>query len=228
MDYRSLQKEVYGQYPPSFIISKMPGSPLPYAKIPLPKLKKIAHKIALDVSFSLDNISLAESVDMLQVFVFASLERIPSFQEQLDFLYSHSEQFLSWMVTDGVPQYFKRPTFDEFKPFFLSLLKKKDVFSRRLAYVSAMKFKDDSRHILFFSHLLKDDRYYVYMGEAWLLATLAISDYHNVKNILLSDKISEQLRKKTISKMRDSYRISPIEKEEVRKIRDGDYKKIEK
>jgi hypothetical protein len=63
------------------------------------------------------------------------------------------------------------------------------------------------------------------MGEAWLLATLAIEDYPNVKKLLLSDKINDQLRKKTISKMRDSYRISPEIKEEVKEIRDGTYKK---
>jgi 3-methyladenine DNA glycosylase AlkD len=156
MDYKALQNEVYGSWPAHFIVSKMSGSSLPYAAIPVPKLRKIAHEVSLDSHFCLDDISLTESVDMLQVYVYASLERIPSFKEQLNFLYSHSEKLLSWMVTDGSAQYFKKPTFEEFRPFFLLLLRKKDIFSRRLAYVTALKFWRDPRHTLFYSHILKD------------------------------------------------------------------------
>lgn len=223
MDYMSWRKEFYGQDKPVFFHEKMPGSVLPWAKVRTPHIKEMAAKAALDPGFDLTMMPLDESVDLLQAYVFANLKRIPSFEEQLRFLDSKSPYLVSWMATDGVFQFFKKPTFALFQPFFLRLLKKSDVFSKRLAYVTALGFAKDEGHLLFLKHIQKDERYYVYMAEAWLLATIAIWDYSGVKALLLSDKLTIALKRKTISKMRDSYRIPEEVKEEVKKIRDGDY-----
>ncbi|MBO4726473.1 MAG: hypothetical protein J5598_02630, partial [Clostridia bacterium] len=53
--------------------------------------------------------------------------------------------------------------------------------------------------------------YMVSMGQAWLLATIAIC-YPKVVYDFLSNSADINLKKKTISKIKDSYRIDDITK----------------
>ena len=60
---------------------------------------------------------------------------------------------------------------------------------------------------------VKGDNYYIDMGKAWTLATLAIKRSDIVENIILNSSLSVWIKRKTIQKMKESYRISDEVKE---------------
>ena len=65
---------------------------------------------------------------------------------------------------------------------------------------------------------INDDNYYVKMAIAWLLCTLICKDYEFGKTAL--EKFSDKfIRNKTISKCRDSFRLSKEQREELKKFR---------
>lgn len=60
---------------------------------------------------------------------------------------------------------------------------------------------------------LRDQRYYVRMAAAWLLAELAIHDYGRAVQVLASGRLDDFTQNKSIRKMRESYRLTPAQKE---------------
>lgn len=60
---------------------------------------------------------------------------------------------------------------------------------------------------------LRDQRYYVRMAAAWLLAELAIHDYGRAVQVLASGRLDDFTQNKAIRKMRESYRLTPAQKE---------------
>jgi 3-methyladenine DNA glycosylase AlkD len=220
MNIQSIKEEVYGCQEPTFVVSKMPGSSLKWARTPVPHLKEVAKALATNQDVDLEIIPLDESVELQTVYFMANVIRLsPFYVSQLDFILAHSDLASSWMVTDGVLQYLKKANLKEYRPYYLKLLKKKDVFSRRFAYVLALGFyKEDDISVLL-KHLLKDNRYYVLMGEAWLLANLAMTHFDEVYSYLDSDKLTLECKRKAISKMCDSYRISPEHKKQIKLLR---------
>jgi len=219
MNDEQFRLEIYGTNNPVFVDSKMPGSSLPWAKTPVPKIKQAITTLVNDDSFSESLLNPSLSIEMGQVYFGYHLSKSPSFPLQMDFLLSKAPLAKSWMITDFVPQYLKKGSAKAFKPYFLKLVNSKDDFSRRLAYVIALHFYRDKDIGYVYSSFKKDDRYYVMMSEAWLLASLAIYDFSRVKSLLLSNKLTNECKKKTISKMIDSFRIDEKMKNEAREIR---------
>ena len=63
-----------------------------------------------------------------------------------------------------------------------------------------------------------NEEYMIMMAEAWLLATVAIKHSDFVYG-LLKNMNDEALKKKTISKMNESFRISKEDKERFKALR---------
>ena len=62
---------------------------------------------------------------------------------------------------------------------------------------------------------IKIDAYYVSMGEAWLLAEMYLYSPAKVLNFLVQNKLSKFAHNKAIQKMRESFRISEQDKDEL-------------
>lgn len=88
--------------------------------------------------------------------------------------------------------------------------------------------------VLMLTHLLKeayyqpivsavswvtDENYYVRMAQAWLLAELGTRDFALVAQLLEGGTLEIFTHNKTISKLQDSYRISPQQKEYLKQLR---------
>ena len=74
------------------------------------------------------------------------------------------------------------------------------------------------RNYTLYYRFKKDDEYMVMMGEAWLLATVAIY-YPNEVYEYLKDLDDLTLKRKVISKMVDSFRIDETTKERFKGLR---------
>ncbi|MCR5505887.1 MAG: DNA alkylation repair protein [Bacilli bacterium] len=182
--------------------------------------KDACKKVINDPSFDVEQIPFDEIVEYQLCYFAINLMRIKSYQNQLEFIYSHSYIAKSWMTTDMCNQYLKYPRFAEFKPYFLKFIKQKGHYQKRFGYVLGLRFaKDEEAAKLFLKNMIKDDAYYVMMGQAWLIAEIGIYHFDLVKEFLMKSDNSITLKKKAISKMIDSFRINQRDKEVLKEIR---------
>ena len=184
-----------------------------------PHLKAVCKK-AFSQNFDITLLNTDELLEYQLSFFIMGLMSFSKFKDQLDFIYNNSYRAKSWMTTDICNQYYKKMSFDEFVPYFNKLKKMKGVYQRRFAYVIALKFvKDENNSSFLIKNIVKSDEYYVYMAESWLLAEIAVYHYELVKDFLISSDALIVLKKKTISKILDSFRIDDDKKEEIKIIR---------
>lgn len=87
-----------------------------------------------------------------------------------------------------------------------------------MAFVVGLKLAKDKSILNTTKYIKKDDEYMVMMAEAWLLATVAIYYPNEVYDYFLEcDDLT--LKRKTISKMVDSFRIDEATKERFKGLR---------
>ena len=87
-----------------------------------------------------------------------------------------------------------------------------------MVYIVGLKFYKDQRILKILKYLTLNEEYMVMMGEAWLLATVAI-DYPNEVYDYLKDLKDMTLKRKTISKISDSFRFTDETKNRFKSLR---------
>lgn len=220
MSIEDLRLALFDTATPMYGPNSLAGSPTPSCPVYASKMKSVAKSFAAEQSFDLSAIPLNECVELDMVYFIIGLTRSKDFAAQLSFIEDNAHRATSWMVTDTVNQYFKKPKFETWVPFFEKMIAKEDVYSRRFAYLTALKFyKARECFELVSKHLLKDDRYYVMMMEAWLLASFAIYFPDEVYALLQSDELTVACKRKAVSKMNDSFRIKEEDKERAKALR---------
>jgi 3-methyladenine DNA glycosylase AlkD len=219
--YDAFRTELYGSgYDVrSFKVYKMVGSDLPAVGLATHRVKEVASKHFFDRELVLEEFSLTESLELTLCYFWLSLKRQETFQEQMDFLTKKVRYAQSWAITDSLSQFLRKGEETEFIPYFERFVRSKYLYEKRFAYVYAMKYYRESDVSFFIQGMIPDEEYYVYMGQAWLLATLAIRHFEEVRDFLSFAPMPEVLKRKTISKMVDSYRISDSQKRIVKEIR---------
>ncbi|MBR5990582.1 MAG: DNA alkylation repair protein [Bacilli bacterium] len=136
----------------------------------------------------------------------------------MEFLKGNLYFVKGWAVTDVLNQYLKKATFAEYFPFFEHFAKCKNTYEARFAYVGMLKHYDSPDIEKIVPLLRYNEEYMIMMAEAWLLATVAIKHSDLVYG-LLKNMDDEVLKKKTISKMNESFRISKEDKERFKELR---------
>jgi len=184
----------------------------------LPITKDLAKKHYLDEDLLLDDFKLSKYLEVDEIYFMIALLRIKDINKQLDFVLKNTKYVLSWSVTDTIPQYLKKLDFDSFYSFFLKTYESKYIYTRRVGYVIAMKFRQDKRVLSLLPYIRENEDYMVMMGEAWLLATIAISFPQEILEFTRNLK-DLTLKRKIISKISDSYRISEEMKKEFKALR---------
>lgn len=222
MNIKDFNKLLYphGQSTPQYLnmvgIDHLILSSPAYAK----EIKNACKNALNDKEFDIEILPYNDLVEYQICYFVIGVCQKKTFQEQLQFIYENSSKAKSWMVTDTCNQYYKKLDYSTFKPYFLKFLHLNGVYQRRFAYVIGLKFaKNEEACELFLNNILDDDRYYVLMSEAWLIAELGIYHFSKVKKFLISAPVSVMLKKKAISKMIDSYRITNEQKDTLKEIR---------
>jgi len=205
----------------SFQVSRMVGTSLKTARLTIPHVKDAIRRYEKNPDLPLEEFPLDESVELTLCYFMLSLKKEGTFAKQMAFLQGKLAYANSWIITDSLPQVIRKAPVKDFEPYYRKWAKDKREYARRFAYVFAMRYYRENDISFFLDHLVYDERYYVMMGEAWMLATFAITHFEDVKAFLLRNDIPESLKRKTISKIRDSYRLSSEQKEIVKQIRDN-------
>ena len=183
-----------------------------------PVLRQIVKEHVSDEELKLEDFELGKYLEVDFIYFGLALSRLKTIDEQLNFLRSNIRKAKSWAITDCVQTYLKKSDFDAFLKFFKDLHNSKFTFERRFCYVFGLKHWKNPRILEIFPLFQTNEEYMVMMAEAWLLATVAI-DFPDQVFEFLSSTEDTVLKRKTISKMCDSFRISDEQKVRFKKLR---------
>lgn len=183
-----------------------------------PVLRKIIKEHIKDNELKLEDFDLGKYLEIDFIYYGLALSRLKTIDEQLDFLKENIKYAKSWVITDTLSSYLKKCSFDKYWQLFLSLYKSEYTYDKRLAYVFGLKYYKDERILEILKYINLNEEYMVMMSEAWLLATIAIMFPDTVFDFL-KNMNDLSLKRKTISKICDSYRFDENVKDKFKTLR---------
>lgn len=186
--------------------------------VKIPVLKALVKEHVKDDELKTKDFKLGKYLEVDFVYFALSLARCKNIDEQLKFLEDNIGKAKSWAVTDCLTSYLKKLTFDKYWRFFLKNRDVSYVFTRRMAFVLGLKVYKEKGIVDVLPYMRKNEDYMVMMAEAWLMATIAIV-YENEVFDYLSTLDDLTLKRKTISKICDSFRFNEQSKNRFKSLR---------
>ena len=183
-----------------------------------PVLRKIVKEHINDEELKLEDFKLGKYLEVDFIYFSLALARLKNIDAQLDFLDKSIHRAKSWAITDTISTYLKKMNYEKFWAFFLKNNGSSYTYKRRMAYILGLKFYKDQRILDVTSFIKRNEEYMVMMAEAWLLATVAIIYPQEIYDYL-KDLDDQTLKRKTISKISDSYRFTNETKERFKALR---------
>lgn len=183
-----------------------------------PVLRSLIKEHLIDEELKLDDFELGKYLEIDFIYFGLGVCRLKNIDEQLLFLKENIKKAKSWAITDTVSTYIKKCTFEKYWDFFISLHDSSFTYDRRMSYVLGLKFYKDNCVLDVLRYLKPNEEYMVMMAEAWLLATIAIT-FPNEIYLYLKNCDDLSLKRKTISKLNESFRISDDYKNKFKSLR---------
>lgn len=153
-----------------------------------------------------------------RIYYYVSLNQIKDVDQRMAFIHEN-QLFSDWWHTDQIISYVADLNFDTALKFAKDYIHAEDPFIRRWGYVLFISklCKGHGSEILPLMH--DDDHYYVQMGEAWLIAELAVHEPETVFAWMQKNDLKYNINGKAIQKICDSFRITDDWKAEFKKLR---------
>ena len=183
-----------------------------------PILRTLIKEHSKDDELVIGDFELGEYLEVDFIYFGLSLSRLKKVEDQLDFLCKNIKYAKSWAITDAVSTYIKKHSFDMYFDFFKDLYKSSYTYDRRMAFILGLKHYREKEILKILKHINTNEEYMVMMAEAWLLATVAITFPEEIL-VFLKECKDETLKRKTISKINESFRIEPNLKEHFKALR---------
>jgi 3-methyladenine DNA glycosylase AlkD len=186
--------------------------------VKIPVLKSLVKEHKDDQDLKPSDFKLGKYLEIDFIYFALSLIRCKNVDEQLLFLEKDIGKAKSWAVTDTITSYLKKLTFDKYWSFFVQNRDACYIFTRRMAFILGLKFYKDEKIVNILPYIRKNEDYMVMMAEAWLMATIAITHEDAIFDYLSKcDDLA--LKRKTISKICDSFRFDEKSKERFKSLR---------
>ena len=183
-----------------------------------PVLRSIIKEHKNDAELNPNDFELGKYLEIDFIYFGLSLVRLTNTKAQLQFLKDEIRLAKSWAITDCVSTYLKKVSFEDFFEFYKATYKSKYTYERRMAYILALKQYRDERVLKILPLITLNEEYMVMMAEAWFLSVLALSFEDEVFSYLKNlDDLT--LKRKTISKISDSYRFDVSSKDRFKSLR---------
>ena len=134
------------------------------------------------------------------------------------------EKIDNWATNDSFVALskFAKNNLDDYWEFVLGFLSKSEEFEIRYGVIMLMSYYLNDKYIdsvLEALSKVSNDAYYVKMAVAWAYAT-ALAKYYDKAVVYLRDnRLEKWTHNKTIQKARETFRISPSQKEELKGLR---------
>ena len=159
--------------------------------------------------------------DLHRIYYYVSLKQIRDVNARAEFI-DRNLLFSDWWHTDQLIKFVSALDFKTAMRYAKRYVKSRDLFVRRWGYVMWIsKLCRDAQHVDDILALMKnDDEYYVQMGQAWLIAELAIFFPERVLEWMENENgLYYNINGKVIQKICDSFRISSENKEKFKALR---------
>ena len=144
------------------------------------------------------------------------LNKIKDFELLKSYLIPYSKKADNWSTIDCLKFHFTKDNSQKFINLSKELLDSPHTFSRRLSLIILLKLLsfEDCTDVCFESlnKLSKESEYYVNMAGAWLLAECMTKFRDKTLEFFKQNSTNDFIINKSISKCRDSYRISKEDK----------------
>ena len=220
MTYKQLLKQLLDLKDEKYAAFQKPlcNSDYEIIGIKIPVLKKIAKEHYKDKDLNMSEFEHHHYLEVEMIYFILGMLQNKSMDDKLDFILKNVKYADSWMITDTPNGFLAGLDFDRYFEFFKKTYLSDHLFTRRIAYILGLKVYRDNRILQILNLLKDDDEYMVTMGQAWLLASMAICYPEEIYNYLAKSN-NVTLRKKTISKIVDSFRISNDYKAKFKELR---------
>ncbi len=185
-----------------------------------PILKDLVKKHFNDNELILKDFILGKYLEIDYLYYAINLKRLNDIKQQLSFISEEIKNAKSWAITDMIITYIKKYDFNIYYDFFKKSYKSKHLYERRMAYILGLKLYKDKNILKILNHIKLNEEYMVMMSEAWLLQVIGL-EYPNDVYDYLSDIDDITLKRKTISKICDSRRVSLEIKDKFKKLRNN-------
>lgn len=195
-----------------------PDTARPILGVRLPKLRSLSRNLARGDWRAFLAQSRRETYEETMVEGLTIAYARADLEEKLSRLEPLLHALDSWALTDSIAATF-RFTPQEFPrvwDFAQSCLAASHTYVRRFGLVLVLDhllLPDYLEQVAEILEALEDQRYYVRMAAAWLLAELSTHDYPRAVQLLASGRLDDFTQNKAIQKMRESYRLTPTQKE---------------
>lgn len=193
--------------------------------IKMETIRKIAKEIAkgnYENFLSLAKDDTYEEV-LIQGLVITNLKDI---QKQLSYLENWILKIDCWALCDGVvsnmKNFAKSPLKEEKFQYFYDMCFDDREFVSRFGIIVLMSYYIDDEHIdkiLTMSRTIKNTAFYVQMANAWLLSVCFVKQREKTLSLIKEKCLDKFTQNKTISKCRDSFRVSSEDKELLKTFR---------
>jgi len=200
----------------SYWEQRIVNTKLPCLAIPSTEIDKISKQIFKGNYKSFLDLWIWDNHSATLVFG-KTLNKIKDFDLIKTYLIPYSKKADNWSTIDCLKFNFTKENIEKFINLSKELIKSKHTFSRRLALIILLKLLsfEDCTNVCFelFNQLDGESEYYVNMAGAWLLAecmtkyrdkTIKFYNHNNTNDFIIN---------KSISKCRDSYRITKEDKD---------------
>jgi len=215
LDYlKSLGKEDYKNFNMKIITTKyqMLGIKLPLLRKMAKEIIKGDYKVFLEYTTDM----YYEEV-MLKLFVIASIKEK---EEMLKYFYSGIDLIDNWALCDSFCSSLK--LVNKYKLEFLDIIKElvksNKTYYIRVGLVLLLDYYVEEEYlnsILDILNNVNSDEYYVAMAMAWLIAEVFIKYPRIGEEYLKTNNLKSFVVNKAISKIRDSYRVDKVVKEQI-------------
>lgn len=151
---------------------------------------------------------------------------IKDFELQKKYLLKYSKQADNWATIDVLKLKFSKDNLQNYLAFAKEIVRSPHPFTRRLGLIILLKMtgKDGviSDILEVANSLYEEEHYYVNMANAWLIAECFTKHREETLRMFQNNNLNKFTVNKSISKCRDSFRISQEDKDYLIRFRKKD------
>lgn len=167
-----------------------------------------------DIDVSTFELDKYYEVNYLYFYIY--LKKNKNIDDQINFLIVNRSHLENWAIVDGTSKLLVDFKLNDSKKF----LKFNDEFIVRYPYICMLKFTKNLQNLNeIFSYLKNDDRYYVKMGEGWLLSYCFINHFDETYKYYENTTVDKSILLIGIQKAIDSFRVSEENKLKLKELR---------
>lgn len=212
----SLADEKYRQFN-----AKIVNTHLPMIGVRAPDIRKLAKEVAREGGDFLDTYK-AENYEQILLYALVIIDSKISYERKVGYFANIIPAFDNWAHVDMTVSAFKQlgKNREDFLTRF-AYLSRGGEFERRVMVIFLMDFcmDEDMLDTVFDMYeKMQCEKYYVNMGIAWGLSVALVKFYDRTLERLKKRTFNPFIMKKTVQKARESYRISPERKAQLKEL----------